>query len=154
MSMKKGKLRKRLDGGGAKPLSTNLEERIMDWIAFRRSKGLRVSRKLVMKKAQLTYQEMSPNEDRAENVEFKASRGWLDNIMRRNNLSLRRKTSVAQQDPEKLIGKLVSYVIHVRRLQETHQYELAQIITMDETPVWSDMVSETTVDVTGKKQSL
>ena len=30
VSMKKGKLRKRLDGGGAKPLSTNLEERIMD----------------------------------------------------------------------------------------------------------------------------
>ena len=74
-----------------------------------------------MKKAQLTYQEMAPIEDRAENVEFKASRRWLDTFMRRNNLSLRRKTSVAQEDPEKLIGKLVSYVIHVRRLQETHQ---------------------------------
>ena len=102
MSMKKGQLKRRLDGAGAKSLSENLEESIMDWIIFRRPKGLRVSRKLVMKKALLTYQEMAPSEGRAHSVEFKASRGWLEKFMRRNNLSLRRKTSVAQKDPDKL----------------------------------------------------
>ena len=30
-----------------------------------------------------------------------------------------------------------------------YQYGLSDIIAMDETPVWSDMVSETTVDVRG-----
>ena len=74
MSMKKGQLRKRLDGAGAKPLSQNLEEIVMIRIIFRRSKGLRVSQKLVMKKAVLTYQEMAPSEGRAVSVEFKASR--------------------------------------------------------------------------------
>ena len=38
--LKNSKARKRLDGGGAKPLSTNLEERVMDWISVRRSSGL------------------------------------------------------------------------------------------------------------------
>ena len=93
--LKNSKTRMRLDGGGAKPLSTNLEERVMDWISVRRSSGLRVSRKLVMKKAQLLYQEMSTSEGILENEEFKASRGWLEKFMRRNNLSLRRKTSIA-----------------------------------------------------------
>lgn len=151
VSLKGSKMRKRLDGGGAKPLSTNLEERIMDWITIRRASGLRVSRKLIMKKAQLLHQEMSTTEGVLENEEFKASRGWLEKFMRRNNLSLRRKTSVAQKDPEKLIAKLVSYVIQTRRMQKAHNFQASQIIAMDETPVWSDMVSQTTVDGCGKK---
>ena len=71
--------------------------------------------------------------------------------MKRNGLSLRRKTSVAQQDPERIVGKLVSYVMHVRKLQEKHKYSASDIIAMDETPVWCDLISETTVDTRGKK---
>ena len=71
--------------------------------------------------------------------------------MRRNNLPLRRKTSIAQRDPEKRIAKLVSYVIQIRRMQKANNYQDAQIIAMDETPVWSDLVSQTTVDACGKK---
>ena len=73
ISMKKRQLRKRLDSVGAKPLGENLEESIIDWIVFRRSKGLQVLLKLVMK----WHQEMAPRESRAESVEFKASREWL-----------------------------------------------------------------------------
>ena len=113
--LKNSKTRKRLDGGGANPLSTNLEERVMDWVGVRRSSGLRLSRKLVMKKAQLLYQEMSTSEGILENEEFKASRGWLEKFMRHNNLSLRRKTSIAQKHPEKRIVKLVSYVIQIAK---------------------------------------
>ena len=71
--------------------------------------------------------------------------------MRRNHLSLRRKTSVAQKDPERLVSKLVMYVLQVRRMQEKNQYSANNIIAMDETPVWSDMVSQTTVDRVGKR---
>ena len=67
---------------GTTPLSKNPEESIMDWIIFRRSNVLRVSRKLVMKKALLTYQEITPIEGRAKSVEFKVSRGWLQKFMR------------------------------------------------------------------------
>ena len=149
--LENSKTRKRLDGGGAKPLSTNLEERVMDWISVWQSSGFQVSRKLVTKKAQLLYQEMSTSEGILENEEFKASRGWLEKFMRCNNLTLRRKTSIARKDPEKLIAKLVSYVIQIRRMQKANNYQDAQIIVMDETPVWSDIVSQTTVDACGKK---
>ena len=34
--------------------------------------------------------------------------------MRHNSLSLRKKTSVPQKNSDKLIAKLVSYIIHAR----------------------------------------
>ena len=71
--------------------------------------------------------------------------------MQRNALSCRRMNTIAQKDPSHMIDKLVSYILHVRRLQREFQYALTDIIAMDETAVWSDMVSATTVNKTGAK---
>jgi len=117
LATKNGKQRSRLSGGGRKPLSTKLEEVLLEWIENRRSRGLRVSCKLIMKKAAMTYSGMK--ESGADDDNFKASRGWLRRFMKRNGLSLRRKTSVAQQDPERMVAKLVSYVIQVRRWKQS-----------------------------------
>ena len=48
----------------------------------------------------------------------------------------------------------MSYIIHVRQVEEKQKYELAQIIAMDETPVWSYIMFATLINATGKKQSL
>ena len=106
-----------------------------------------------MRKAQVVYDEMKLGEtaNTANKEEFKASTGWLKNFMRRNHLSLRRKTTIAQKDPDRLVAKVVSYVLQVRHMQAQNGYNPCNIIAMDETPIWSDMVSETTVDTTGKK---
>ena len=146
----KGKQWSRLSGGDRKPLSVKLEEVVLEWIESRRARGLRVSCKLIMKKAEITYRDMTEN-NLVSGEDFKGSRGWLCKFMKRNGLSLRRKTSVAQQDPARMVGKLVSYVMHVRRLQEKNKYIASDIIAMDETPVWCDMISETTVDTRRKK---
>ena len=66
-------------------------------------------------------------------------------------MSLKRKTSVAQKDPVLLIAKIVSYILRVRRLRIKDSYQPSDIIAFDETPVWADMVFNTTVDVVGKK---
>ena len=71
--------------------------------------------------------------------------------MRRNGLSLRQKTSVAQKDRSKLINKLVSYIINARRFVVKYNYLPGNIIAIDETIVWADMVSDTTVDKTGAR---
>ena len=65
--------------------------------------------------------------------------------MRRHGLSLRRRTSVAQKDPEQLIGKLVSFLIHAKKLQMKFNFEPSQIYSIDETAVWQDMVGTRTV---------
>ena len=59
---------------------------------------------------------------------------------------------MAQKDPEQPVAKLVSYVLRVRRrLRMEHDFELGNIIAIDETPVWADMVSNTTLEKTGTK---
>ena len=82
---------------------------------------------------------------------FTASRGWLEKFMSRNGLSLRRKTTVGQHDPAQLIDRLISNVLHVRRLLKTFHYTPSHIIGMDETSVWNYMIAETTVAREGKK---
>ena len=65
--------------------------------------------------------------------------------------SLRRRTTIAQNDPEMLIDKLANYVIQVRRLQVRRKFSPQDIIAMDETPLWSDMVATTTLTTSGSK---
>ena len=71
--------------------------------------------------------------------------------MRCHGFSLRRKTRTTQKDPSHLIDRLVSFVMHVRRLQRQYNFTPHNIVAMDETAVWNDMVSETTVEATGAK---
>ena len=51
-----------------------------------------------------------------------------------------------------MIDRIVSYVLHIRRLQKQFNFRDADIIAMDETPVWNDMVSNTTVEKTRSKE--
>lgn len=148
-SEKGGSKRRRLDGGGRKLTNAELEEELLEWITERRAAMLRVSRKLIMKKAKIMHDEST--DDPAIKDSFVASRGWLEKFMKRNGLSLRRRTTIAQKNPSCMIDKLVMYVIQNRRLQRKFKYPASSIIAMDETAIWSDMLSGTTVDTIGKK---
>lgn len=150
-SSKKKDKRKRLDGAGRKLLSKSLEEQTLDWIHERRSRRLRVSRKMIKKKATVIYRQLT-EEGLTDGDQFVASEGWLVRFMKRNDLSNRRRTSVAQKDPTKLVEKIANYLLYTRRLVLKHGYSPADILAMDETPVWMDMVSNTTVDDKGAKE--
>ena len=58
---------------------------------------------------------------------------------------------VAQKAPPQMINKLLAYIIHVHRLLKQFPFQPEWVIVMDETVVWSDMLSDTTVDKSGKK---
>ena len=119
-----------------------MEKEPLEWIHGRGSRGLRVSRILIMKKAKYLYDERC---DQSERDLFVASCRWLEKFMRQNGLSLRRRTTAAKHDPARVINKLISYVLHVRRLNRKHKYLASNIIEMDDTAVWADMVANTTV---------
>ena len=63
-----------------------------------------------------------------DNDDFKVSRGWLEKFLKLIGLSLEKKTSVAQQDPDRMVAKLVSYVFQVRRLQEITSTRLLTLL--------------------------
>ena len=66
-----------------------MEEVLVEWIYDRREKGMRISRKLIMKKALFIYNEKSTENDCEDGAPFVASTGWLQKFVRRNGLSLR-----------------------------------------------------------------
>ena len=58
-----GEKRFRLDGGCEKPLAVEMEDDLMEWIHSRRLKGLRVSRKLIAKKAPILSRDQQKMDD-------------------------------------------------------------------------------------------
>ena len=139
--------RRKLEGGGRKVMNEELEENLLTWMLEHRSKMLHASRKMITVKAKSIFKSL--NEDPAVRDSFLASKGWLYNFMNRNGLSYRRRTPTAQKVPSHMIDKLVLYIMHVHRLKLQFNFANDCIIAIDETPVWNDMVSSTTVDKTG-----
>ena len=133
--------RKRLQGAGRKALDGEMEEALFDWIIELRGRNLRVSRAMICVQARAL----------SGNADFKASRGWLDRFMKRHSLSLRRKTTVCQKVPADCIPKLVSFIRHLRTLQNCNKYQHHCIFAMDKTACWMDMPSDTTVATTGAR---
>ena len=140
--------RKRLDGGGRKPFDVGLEDELLEWIHERRSSGLRVSRAMILHKARASHEQkckawqVSPS--------FIASNGWVQKCMARNGLSVRRRTTESKKDPDRLIDKLIAYILQVRRQRSRHSYSHSDIIAINETAVWQDMLSSATVDKAGE----
>ena len=111
---------------------------------------LHVSGKMIMWKAKSIFD--AKNEDPATKDSFADSRGWCEKFMRRYGFSPRRKTTTAQKNPSYMINRIVAYVMHVCRLQKQFSFDDTDIIAMDETAVWNDMISNTTVQKTGSKE--
>ena len=139
--------RKRLTGAGRKPFDLDIEEVLLEWVHGRRSNGFRVSRKMIKSKARFLYKEKYKEMELPPT--FTASIGWVQKFMTRHELCIRRKTTESQKDLEKLIDKLIACVLHARRLRVKFSYIDSDIIAMDETAVWQDMLSNTTVDSIG-----
>ena len=85
------KKRIRLGGGGRKPLSEEMEETLLEWIIERRSKMLRVSRKIIRKKAVIIYGDLKCIDPDRFDEKFEATNGWLFKFMKRHNLLLKKK---------------------------------------------------------------
>lgn len=129
--------RARLRGGGRKKASEELEVSVCEWIYSMRAKHLRVSRKMIRAKAKEVYATVSDGRDEES---FTASAGWLDKFLKRNDFSVRRRTTVAQKDAKHFTEKLVNFVTYTTRIIKAKKIQPKNIIAMDETAVWFDMV--------------
>ena len=63
----------RIEGAGKNPFNEKFDKSLLEWIHERHSKGLRVSRKLIMKKAIIMFDDMVKEGE--SNEEFKATTG-------------------------------------------------------------------------------
>ena len=89
--------------------------------------------------------------DESKKFIFVVSNGWVKNFMRRNGFLLHRKTKAAQEDPQRLIDKLILHLLHARRLSIKYKYTPSSTIAMEEISASNGMVSNTTIDKQGAK---
>ena len=136
------KKRLRLDGAGRKPCLSPVEEELMEKIARERAEHRHVSTKLIQVWATKMAEEISL-------TEFKASRGWLFNFMKRYNLSIRRRTTTGQSMPRDLEDNIRNFIAFNKKQIDVNSLQPAMIANMDETQIWADMPSATTVDSRG-----
>ena len=137
--------RTRLPGGGRKKASEELELNMRDWVISKQARHERVSRKMIREMAKEMYATVSDGRDE----EFAASVGWLNRFLCRNNFTSRRRTTIAHKDAREFVEKLVTFVTFLSRMSETKKIPDRDIIAMDETAVWFNMVGSTTVETRG-----
>ena len=144
--------KKKMQGGGRNPLlNTDLEGQLVYWIETLRYQNLRVTRHAIQVKALEIHNQSEDSES-----EFVTSRGWLERFFNRHGFSLRHRTTVGQRLPRdlvpKVVSKVVSFVMHTRRLLLRNRYDdLSCIGNMDKTPLWLDMPGDTTFEIQGTR---
>ena len=84
-------------------------------------------------------------------MSFRESRGWLFNFMQRSNLSIRRRATTGETTPKDGLAKIANFVKFGEKQRNTFDFALGNVANMDETSIWADMRSKTTVDQRGLK---
>ena len=98
----------KVEGGGRKPLSYDLEFELSKWIMEQRNENLCVSRKLIQEKAL----DMA---NKKGLTDFKASMTWVQKFMDRNGFTIRRKTTQSQRLPPELSKKVSNFFFYLRK---------------------------------------
>ena len=65
--------------------------------------------------------------------EFKASRGWVDNFLRRYDFCIRQRTTTGQRLPPELTDKVTEFVLFCSSQRSRFQFAPGAIGNMDET---------------------
>ena len=125
-----------------------LEINLLSWITEKRKNGLAILPSLVRLKAlelakQKKYQ--------IPEGHFKAGYHWCQNFMKRNGLSLRQKTTLAQPLPDDYEKKIVRFHLYNIDRRKEHNYPLHLFTSMDETPLTFDMPSNSSIISIGEK---
>lgn len=129
----------------SKPVYPEIEEVVVDYVADRRSRYLRVTRVGIREKALEIAKEKGIGN-------FRASDGWCTRFMERHAFSLRRRTSVCQKLPAAFEEQLISWQRFIISQRSKHMYPLAHIGNADETPVYFDMPDNATIEKVGAKE--
>jgi DDE superfamily endonuclease/Tc5 transposase DNA-binding domain len=117
----------------------------VDAIIERRLKKEKVTRAWIAAQALHLYASIDDGPVRR----FEASHQWVSCFMRRNDLSLRRRTNLTPLTDEQLVGRAISYMRYLREHQSTYNFK--HTVLMDETAVYFEDAREQTVEVRGAR---
>ena len=136
---------KRLKGAGRKPVLGDLEDSLLDAIIERRINKEKVTREWIAVEGLHLFATIDDGPVRR----FDASPQWVSSFMRRNDLSLRRRTNLTTLSDAQLVERAVSYMRYLK--EHKPDFNLAHTVLMDETAVYFEDAREQTVEVRGAR---
>ncbi|KUF76920.1 hypothetical protein AM588_10000019 [Phytophthora nicotianae] len=142
--------RRRLEGGGRRPVLGELEDTLVDMIYDLRISKEKVTREWIAAQARELFHSSRTEEEAEEHpIRFTASDPWVSSFMQRNGFSLRRRTNLTTLTDEELVRRAVSFMGFL----ETHKGEmnLDRTVLMDETAIYFEDPRDRTVDVVGRR---
>lgn len=104
---------------GRETFHPQMEEQLNAWIQDVRQQGIGVSTTEVKIKAKIIAKQMKI-------ATFKASQGWCNRFFRRHNLSMRRRTHIAQRLPEDYEDKVTDFQRFVIQQRKRNDYAPAR----------------------------
>jgi hypothetical protein len=116
-----------------------LETEVKNWVRDHRNNGISVSRKMIVCEARRWAA--------AHDItDFAGTPTWCCSFMKRNGLSMRTCTRMAQKMAVEYESKIDDFHRYVINARKKTQFELGQIGNMDEVPLTSDGPSNRMVD--------
>lgn len=125
----------RIPGGGAKSISENKENDIINWIIYHRKLGLALSTKAIIGYAVSIIPEFKEKN-------FKSLLKWCYRFMNRHNLTMRLAGHIGQPLPKNIIDQFYEffhYCIIARQKLNIDDNNYNLIVNMDETAVYLEM---------------
>ena len=110
-----------------------------------------VTRNMVVRKAKSLAQTDEIKNTYPNISSFKFSINWLSQFLHRNDLSNRRRTTVAQYLPAALVERQSEFLSLILFKRNQYNYPVKYIGNMDETPLAFDMPSPVTLEKRGAK---
>lgn len=110
----------------------NLE--VCEFVRSERCRGFTINAEAIQMNAMETAAQMQ-----ILHMVLRASRGWVGRMMRRNEFSWRRQTTICQKLPDDSEDKPIAFSAVCHEPHRENSYELTQIGNADETPVYFDM---------------
>ncbi|KAG1686755.1 hypothetical protein DVH05_005963 [Phytophthora capsici] len=103
--------RRRIVGGGRKPLLGTLKDQLVDLVNEKRIRKDKVSRSWIALAGLTLFQpDRTEEEYDDEPIRFVASDQWVQNFTAHNNLTLRERTNLTTLSDEVLVERAVSYM--------------------------------------------
>ena len=121
-----------------------LEESLARWVEENRNSGYVVTRTQIILEATRWANKNGV-------TDFSGHCSWCSRFMKRHNLVIRQQTKISQKLPTDLEEKITEFQRFIIKCRKRHDYSMASIANMDETPTWFDMPSSKTVNKAGKK---
>lgn len=145
-NMSKKNTKRRCPGGVNKAFWLELEEHLFKWVQIERLNYRNiVNYRRLREKAYDLAKDLKINN-------FLGSNKWIKNFCRRHKLSLRKITHVGQEDNRRPEEQRDNAIEHLATLElMTADFNADMIFNMDETPVYIDMLSSSTISFAGEK---